>query len=61
MIENVKSKPKPKTIKRRNMKNFDENRYQADLRILLQELHDSYVNEDVETAYSHFHKNILSC
>ena len=62
MIENVKSKPKPKTIKRRNMKNFDENRYQADLRILLQELHDSYVNEDVETAYSHFHKkHSISC
>ena len=56
MIENVKSKPKPKTIKKRNMKNFDETRYQADLRILLQELHDNYINEDAEIAYSHFHK-----
>ena len=50
MIENVKSKPKPKSIRRRNMKDFDENRYQADLHILLQELHDSFVNEDAEKA-----------
>ena len=56
MIENVKSKPKPKSIKRRNMKNFDEMRYQADLRILLQELHDNFVNQDAENAYTYFHK-----
>ena len=56
MIENVKSKPRPKTMKRRNMKNFVELNYQADLTQLLQELHDSYIHENVEKAYNFFHK-----
>ena len=56
VIENVKNKPKPKSMKRRNMKNFDELKYQADLNLVLQELQVNFVNEDAEKAYTFFHK-----
>ena len=38
IFENTKSKPKPKPIKRRNMKLSDEAKFQADLLLLLRKL-----------------------
>ena len=39
MIKTVKIKPKSKSIKRRNMKNFDSGNFQADLLLVLRELY----------------------
>ena len=56
IIENVKSKPKQKPIKRRNMKNSNELNYQADLLLLLRKLRSNTELYDAETAYSFFHQ-----
>ena len=58
ILQNVKSKPKPKVIQRRNMKNFDALRYQADLYLVLQELemHKTTLYKNAEVAYNFFHK-----
>ena len=58
IVQTVKSKPKPKFIQRRNMKSFDELRYQADLYLVLQELemHKSTLYKNAEVAYNFFHK-----
>ena len=58
ILQNVKNKPKPKFIKRRNMKNFEALRYQADLYLVLQELemHKHTLYKNAEAAYNFFHK-----
>ena len=58
IIQNVKNKLKPKSIQRRNMKNFDELKYQADLYLLLQELElqKNTTYKNAEVAYNFFHK-----
>ena len=56
MIENVKSKPKPKSFKRRNMKKSNDLNFQADLLLLLRELQGSPELNDAETAYNFFHE-----
>ena len=56
IFENVKSKPKPKPIKRRNMKHSDELKYQADLLLLLRELQGNSELYDAEIAYNFFHE-----
>ena len=56
MISNVKSKPKPKSFKRRNMKNSDELKYQSDLLLLLRELQGNPELNDAEIAYNFFHE-----
>ena len=56
IVENVKNKPKRSTIKRRNMKNSDELKYQADLLLLLRELLGNSDLQNAETAYDFFHK-----
>ena len=56
IVENVKNKPKKSTIKRRNMKNSDELKYQADLLLLLRELLGNSDLQNAETAYDFFHK-----
>ena len=50
IFENVKTKPKPKPIKRRNMKHSDELKYQADLLLLLRELQSNSELYDAEIA-----------
>ena len=56
MIENVKSKPKLKSFKRRNMKKSNDLNFQADLLLLLRELQGSPELNDAETAYNFFHE-----
>ena len=58
IVQNVKNKPKPKSIQRRNMKNFDALKYQADLYLVLQdlELHKNSAYKNAEVAYNFFHK-----
>ena len=56
MIENVKSKPKPKSFKRRNMKKSNDLNFQADLLLLLRELQGNSELNDAETAYNFFHE-----
>ena len=56
IFENIKSKPKPTKFKRRNMKNSDESKYQADLLLLLRELQGNTELYDAETAYNFFHE-----
>ena len=55
IFENVKSKSKSKSIKRRNMKTSNETNYQADLQLLLHELNTNPGLTDAETAYNFFH------
>ena len=57
IIKTVKSKPKPKCIKRRNMKNFNTGNFQADLLLVLRELYNS---NNAETAFLFFHKKFLA-
>ena len=52
IIKSIKMKPKLNTIKRRNMKNFKTENFQADLSLLSKE---SY-NENANTAFNFFHK-----
>ena len=56
MIESVKNKPKLNCIQRRNMKNSDELKYQADLLLLLRELVGNLGLKNAEIAYDFFHK-----
>ena len=56
IVENVKNKPKNNIIKRRNMKNSDELKYQADLLLLWRELLGNSDLKNAETAYDFFHK-----
>ena len=56
IFENVKKKPIPNKIKRRNMKNSDEVKYQADLLLLLRELQGNPDFYDAEIAYNFFHE-----
>ena len=60
MIENIKSKPKPKSFKRRNMKHSNELNYQADLLLLLRELHGNPELNDAEISYNFFHEKHCS-
>ena len=55
IVENVKTRAKPKQVKRRNMKNSDPLHYQADLNLLLQLLRENSHPDDAETAYLIFH------
>ena len=55
IVENVKTKPKPKNFKRRNMRNSDELKYQADLLLVLRELQGNAELRNAETAYNFFH------
>ena len=57
IVETVKGKSKPKYIKRRNMKNFNIDHFQADLNLILEE---RLKFDDVETAYNFFHSNSYS-
>ena len=57
IIENVKSKPKRKTIIRRNMKDFDNDKFQTDLNNNI--LKEITRFEDTETAFTFFHKKHL--
>ena len=57
IIKTFKVKPKPKCIKRRNMKNFDTGNFQADLLLVLREL---YNPNNAETAFHYFHKTFLA-
>ena len=57
MIKTDKVKPKPKCIKRRNMKNFDSGNFQADILLVLREL---YNPSNAETAFHFFHKKFLA-
>ena len=57
MIKTVKIKPKSKSIKRRNMKNFDSGNFQADLLLVLREL---YNPSDIENSFQYFHKKFLA-
>ena len=52
IIKTVKNKPKPNTIKRRNMKNFKIENFQADLSLLSKEPY----NNNADTAFTFFHK-----
>ena len=56
IVENIKSRAKPKQMKRRNMKNSDPLHYQADLNLLLQHLRENSHPDDAETAYLIFHE-----
>ena len=56
IIENVKKKTIPKKVKRRNMKNSDEVKYQADLLLLLREILGNPDFYDAEIAYNYFHE-----
>ena len=56
IFENIKSKPKPKPIKRRNMKLSDEVKFQADLLLLLRQLQGNAELYNAETAYNFFHE-----
>ena len=56
IFENIKSKPKPKQIKRRNMNYSNELNYQADLYLLLQSLGIT-APTNAEVAYNYFHEN----
>ena len=58
IVQNVKNKPQHKPIQRRNMKNFDALKYQADLYLVLQELemHKTTTYKNAEAAYNFFHK-----
>ena len=55
IVENVKTRTKPKQVKRRNMKNSDPLHYQADLYLLLQLLRENSHPDDAESAYLIFH------
>jgi hypothetical protein len=57
IIQTINNKPKTKTIRRRNMKNFDTGLFQADLLLLLREIQTFTNPGDAEQAYLHFHKN----
>ena len=58
IIENVKTSAKKKPIKRRDLKNFDKNKFQADLiHSILPEIEDVVNAED---AYILFHEKYLS-
>ena len=56
IFENVKSKSKPKPLKRRNMKHSNELNFQADLLLLLRELRSNSELYDAEIAYNFFHE-----
>ena len=56
IFENVKSKVKPKKVKRRNMKYSNELNYQADLLLVLRELQVNVGLRNAETAYNFFHE-----
>ena len=56
IIDNVKNKFKPKSVKRRNMKNFDTDQFQSDLNNLNFQLENFY---DAEMAFDFFHKKYL--
>ena len=56
IFENIKTKPKPKPIKRRNMKLSDEVKFQADLLLLLRELQGNTEFYNAEIAYNFFHE-----
>ena len=54
IIDSIKNKPKPKCVKRRNMKNFDTLKFQADLNnSLLQQIP---TIDDAELAFNFFQK-----
>jgi hypothetical protein len=57
MIKTVKTRPKPKAIKRRSMKHFDSGNFQADLLLVLRELHNP---NNAETSFLFFHKKFLA-
>ena len=54
MFENDNNKCKPNNVKKRNMKNSDEMKYQADLLLLLRELQRNPSLYDAELAYNFF-------
>ena len=56
IFETIKNKPKPKTIRRRNMKKSNELNFQADLLLLLRELQGNSQLQDAENAYNFFHE-----
>ena len=56
IFENVKTKQKPNKFRRRNMKNSDESKYQADLLLLLRELQGNTELYNAEIAYNFFHE-----
>ena len=56
IFQNDKNTPKPSMIKRRNMKNSDELKYQPDLLLLLRELQGNSGLYNAEAAYNFFHK-----
>jgi hypothetical protein len=56
IIQTIKNKPKPKSTRRRNMKNFNPGNFQADLLLLLRELQNFVNPGDAEQAYLFFHK-----
>ena len=55
IFENVKKKTIPNKVKRRNMKNSDELKYQADLLLLLREIQGNPNFYDADNAYNFFH------
>ena len=56
IIQTIKNKPKPKSTKRRNMKNFDPGNFQGDLLLILRELQKFNKSDDAEQAFLYFHK-----
>ena len=56
IIENVKNKPKPKYIKRRNMKNFVAANFQADLLLILRKIENV---RDAESSFQYFHEKYI--
>ena len=56
IIQTIKNKPKIKSTRRRNMKNFDIGHFQADLLLLLREIQNFVNPGDAEQAYLFFHK-----
>ena len=57
IVANVKNKPKPKKIKRRNMKNFVPGDFQADLLLVLRQIEKV---KDAETSFQYFHEKYLA-
>ena len=60
IFENCKTKPKPKHIKRRSMKQLDPLKYQGDLNLILQTLQADSNLDDAETSFNFFHKKYLA-
>ena len=58
IVQNVKNRPKPKVIQRRNMKSFNALDYQTELDVVLQELEKNKNStlKNAEVAYNFFHK-----